>query len=51
MVWKTKMVLIAPELGNDTGINVTVYHLGFLGLTVTVQDKNNPYWMEVGDLR
>ncbi len=50
-MWKTKMVLIAPELGNDTGINVTVYHLGIFGLTITVQDKSSPLWSEATDSR
>jgi len=45
------MVLIAPELGNYDGINVTVYHLGFLGLAITVQHKENPLWREENDPR
>jgi len=50
-MWKTEMVLVAPELGNDVGINVTVYHLGLLGLSITIQHKEDPLWREKDDPR
>jgi hypothetical protein len=50
-MWSTKMVLIAPELGNDEGINVKVYHFHLFGLKICIEDKSNPLWMERTDDR
>lgn len=50
-MWKTEMVLIAPEFGNDEGINVTAYHFNFFGLSICIQHKDCPLWRECDDER